>query len=257
VTANFLALYGCLFHVFHFTNFNHAPRLAMLVGLGLPVLGFLLACLVRRRAIARLIHARRVQDTTQLPRPSRWFPAVVAIGIASFLIPYLEIHPAHQGLLLVGAMGLITVLIVLAIHDVVLVMVDIAMVFERVTARLDQLLMPVISFLTFYALLVIVFACLYRIADMTAPAPQFMIDGEARRIVFVDALYFSVVCITTVGFGDIVPASLLVRTLTGLEIVCGIVMLLFGFSEVMRNADPDSDWHKTRQPHRQIERQSP
>ena len=30
------------------------------------------------------------------------------------------------------------------------------------------------------------------------------------------------------------------RALSGLEVVAGILMLLFGFSEIMRNAGPDS-----------------
>lgn len=33
---------------------------------------------------------------------------------------------------------------------------------------------------------------------------------------------------------------MLVRALSGTEIVCGILMLLFGFAEVMRSAGPDS-----------------
>ena len=61
------------------------------------------------------------------------------------------------------------------------------------------------------------------------------------RISFVDALYYSVVTITTLGFGDITPASMLVRALTGLEVVSGVLMLLFGFSEIMRSAGSDRD----------------
>jgi voltage-gated potassium channel len=138
-------------------------------------------------------------------------------------------------------MAVITLLVVIAVRDVVLVIIDIAMVFEGVTARLDRLVRPIMAFLTFYALLVVVFACLYRIADLTGRAPQFALHGSPARISFVDSLYYSVATITTQGFGDIAPTSLLVRALTGMQVVSGILMLLFGFSEIMRSAGSDSD----------------
>jgi voltage-gated potassium channel len=122
------------------------------------------------------------------------------------------------------------------VRDVILVMIDIAMVFEGVAARLDRLVRPMMAFVTFYGLLVVVFACLYRIADLTARVPQFTLHGEPARISFVDSLYYSVATITTLGFGDIAPASLLVRAITAMEVVSGILMLLFGFSEIMRSA---------------------
>ena len=57
---------------------------------------------------------------------------------------------------------------------------------------------------------------------------------------FSDALYFSVATISTIGYGDISPATALARGLAGLEVASGLLMLLFGFSEIMRNAGPDS-----------------
>jgi voltage-gated potassium channel len=108
-----------------------------------------------------------------------------------------------------------------------------------VAARIDRLVRPLMAFVTFYALLVVVFACLYRIADLTARTPQFSLHAAPARISFVDALYYSVATITTLGFGDIAPASNLVRAITAIEVVSGILMLLFGFSEIMRSAGGD------------------
>jgi hypothetical protein len=84
--------------------------------------------------------------------------------------------------------------------------------------------------------LVVVFACLYRIADLTTVTPQFALHAEPMRISFVDALYYSIATITTLGFGDIAPSSSLVRAITSLEVVSGLLMLLFGFSEIMRSS---------------------
>jgi voltage-gated potassium channel len=238
--ANFLAIYACVFEFFREANFADAPRPLTLVALALPVVGFLLTCFHRRRLVRALIRARRVRDLTHLPRLSRWLCATMIVGAASFALPRMTLEPMAQGLTLLAAMTVITLFIALSVRDVVLVMVDVAMVFESVAARLDRLIMPMMAFLTFYALLVVVFGCFYRIADLTTPVPQFALHGQPARISFVDAQYYSVATITTLGFGDIAPASLLVRALTGVEVVSGVLMLLFGFSEIMRSAGPDS-----------------
>ena len=166
------------------------------------------------------------------------------MGAASFALPRLELDAQDQGFALLAAMALVTLFVIASVRDVILVMIDIAMVFEGVAARLDRLVRPMMAFVTFYALLVVVFACLYRIADLTTPVPQFFLHAEPARISFVDALYYSVATITTLGFGDIAPTSMLVRAMTAIEVVSGVLMLLFGFSEIMRSASADSDGHR-------------
>lgn len=257
VTANLLAIYGCMFEFFRHANFDQGSRPAALVALLLPVVAFLIACLARRNDITRLIRARRRRKLDHLTGVSRWFWASMLVGAASFAVPQLRASPAEQDIYLLLAMALISGMVVLSLRDVVLVMVDIAMVFELVAQRVDKLLMPMVAFLTFYALMIVVFACLYRIADITTIAPQFMVGGEARRILFVEALHFSVVTMATVGYGDIVPTSMLVRALAGIEIISGVMMLLFGFSEIMRNAGPDSHLHRPRTPRRDSDTESP
>jgi len=257
VTANLLAIYACMFEFFRQANFPDSSRFAVLASLAMPVGAFLVACLARRHRITRLIHARRRRELSDLPKVSRWFLLTLVVGAASFAVPQTGATPTEQTLYLLIAMTLIAAVVVLSIQDVVLVMVDIATVFELVAGRLDRLLMPMMAFLSFYALLVIVFACLYRIADMTTVDPQFVVGGLARRITFVEALYFSVVTMATVGYGDISPVSMLVRALSGIEILAGLMMLLFGFSEVMRNAGPDSLLHGLQPQRRDSDPESP
>jgi voltage-gated potassium channel len=164
---------------------------------------------------------------------------MIAIGAASFALPRMQLDPVSQGIALLVGMALVTLSITISVRDVVLVMIDIAMVFEGVAARLDRLVRPLLAFVAFYSLLVLVFACVYRIADLTAREPQFALHALPARISFPDSLYYSVATITTLGFGDIAPTSMLVRALTGLEVVSGVLMLLFGFSEIMRSAGSD------------------
>ncbi len=232
--ANFLAVYACMFEFFRDANFHDAAEPFALVALGAPVAAFLLACIGRRRPIAAAIRARRAHEIRHLPRLSRWVPTVAVVGATSFALPRLHFDAGQQGLALLAAMALISAAIAYAVRDVVLLLIDVAVVFESVTHRLRRLVMPMMAFLTYYSLLVVVFACLYRIADLTAGGGQFSLHGARGGISFADALYFSIVTIATVGYGDITPDAPLVRGLAAIEVVLGVLLLLFGFSEIMR-----------------------
>jgi voltage-gated potassium channel len=238
--ANFLAIYACMFEFFRSANFAQAPVPFALLALALPVLGFLIGCFLHRRQVLAIIRAHRAREPQHLPRLTRWFIRTLVVGAASFALPQHALGPVAQGLTLLASMLVISAMVVLAVRDVVLVMIDVATVFESVTARLDRLVLPLMAFLTFYALIVVVFACLYRIADLTTPGPQFLVHAHPAQINFDDALYYSVAAITTLGFGDIAPLSYLTRALTGMEVVAGVVMLLFGFSEIMRGSGADT-----------------
>jgi len=86
----------------------------------------------------------------------------------------------------------------------------------------------------------VVFASLYRLAEMSLGTGQFVVRGAVTNISFADALYFSVITIATVGYGDITPVGPLVRGLASIEVVAGLLLLLFGFSEIMRTRNrPD------------------
>jgi len=237
--ANFLAIYACAFEFFRDANFPAASREFALGAVAMPVLGFLGACILQRRQVHSIIHARRIRELRHLPRVTSWMLGILAAGAASFAIPRLTLDPSQQGIALLLTMALVTLFVIMSVRDVILAMIDIAMVFESVASRLDRLVRPLMAFVTFYALLVVVFACLYRIADLTARGPQFSLHGEPARISFADALYYSIATITTLGFGDIAPSSHLARAITAVEVVSGILMLLFGFSEIMRSAGGD------------------
>ena len=237
--ANALAVYVCVFVYFRDANFGGASESASMLAVALPVTGFLIGCFARRRRVAASIHARRSHDVVHLPRLDRWIPMLAVVGAASFALPKFDVTDAAQGQILVGAMTIIAATVAYAARDVVVLLIDIALVFESVTVRLDRLLMPVMAFLTFYSLLVVVFACLYRIADLTLATPAFVVLGHPAHISFADALYFSVITIATVGYGDITPLGPLVRGLASVEVVLGLLLLLFGFSEIMRTSRRD------------------
>jgi voltage-gated potassium channel len=97
------------------------------------------------------------------------------------------------------------------------------------------LVKPAFAFLTFYSMMVVLFATLYRLLGRLDDAPTFLIDGIGRDPTFVESLYFSIVTVSTVGYGDIVPLTYAARIVVALQIVAGVLLLLFGFHALMRH----------------------
>ena len=54
---------------------------------------------------------------------------------------------------------------------------------------------------------------------------QFYVNGKVSMISFLDALYFSIVAFTTLGFGDITPATPWGKVAVAAEVVMGYLML--------------------------------
>jgi hypothetical protein len=80
------------------------------------------------------------------------------------------------------------------------------------------------------------FACMYV-------GRYFMISGQSCRLDFGDALYLSVVTLTTLGYGDIVPAAndAVSRLLVGAEALSGIVIIGALISILIQNATISTD----------------
>lgn len=78
-----------------------------------------------------------------------------------------------------------------------------------------------------YVLLVPVFACIYA----GLPDGQFRIpDGGTTD--FGSWIYYSIVTITTLGFGDYTPTAGLAQTVTAIEVMCGLIFLGFFLNAV-------------------------
>jgi voltage-gated potassium channel Kch len=234
--ATMQAGYMCVFVFFLDANFPRALPWQAQAGFVLPVAGFLAGALVRRRAIGQLLaatHPRRPRFDHML----RWGAPVAAIGAASFAVPDIDGSAAFEGWAFLAAMAAIALVVGLAARDVVTFILDTSAVFESFFAQVAHLAVPAFAFMTFWALLAIVFACLYRIADMTTAEPLFSIGGAPKRLEFAEALYFSVVTLATVGYGDIYPVGPLARLLSVAQIVAGLLLLIFGVNELIRYAE--------------------
>jgi voltage-gated potassium channel len=234
--ANFLGVYACIFIFLVTANFPVVQPWAIQVGFLLPVIAFQAGAVLRREHLQYIVQSRRVRDERHLGRTFIWLLPVSLIGALTFLVPPHVHDPATANALFLVAMGAISVVVVFASRDVATFLLDSGLLFEEFFQSAAQLLVPAFAFLTFYSMLVIVFACIYRIIDRFADGPQFLINGGAETITFAQALYFSIITVSTVGYGDVVPVSDSVRVIVAIQIVCGILLLLFGFTEIFTYA---------------------
>ena len=139
-------------------------------------------------------------------------------------------------------MVLVGLIVFTVSRDVAIFLVDTGLLFEEFFFRISQQVIPAFAFLTFYSLLVILFASAYQILSQYTSEPHFYVGGAPRALSFSESIYFSIVSMSTVGYGDIVPHSSLARLLASLEVICGFMLLLFGVSELLEYARE----HRTR-----------
>lgn len=243
--ANFLSIYACLFTFFVDTNFATASDWAIRVSFVLPIAAYIAGASLRRQEINRLVRHEDESRIHYAPRLFLWLLPVVAVGLATFVLPHSDYRPGTVSAFLILSMGLIAMMVFVLSRDVTAFLLETGLLFEAFFDQAYALLAPTLAFFTYYTFVVIVFGCLYRIIDRVIPGLHFTISGVSREINFLEALYFSIITLSTVGYGDLVPSSALVRALASLQIVIGVWLIIFGFSEVLRYAR-ERDWREQR-----------
>jgi len=233
-TANGLAMYACLYAVLGQAGFPDAPQWMRCLAFMLPILAFVVACWRRRAELSAF--AEEEADLAHLPRFARWLGVIGLVGAVSLSLPVNRMGHVGEGLALLSAMASIALISAIAVGDVVRLLVDIAVIFRTVTLRLTRLAVPIAAYSSLWALLSVVFGCLYRIADGVSNTPMFNGLHGPLRMTFSDAMHFSVVTLSTVGYGDIQPADDGIRVLASIQILMGQLLLLFGFYEIMRGS---------------------
>ncbi|WP_051244300.1 potassium channel family protein [Thalassobaculum salexigens] len=232
--ANAISVYACVYVSFLEARFAPTSRLIEVVAFLLPILGFALAVYLRRQGIRSVILSEHPRIETRFGRVFLWLLPVTAIGVLNFLVPLENWDVQQRGAWLLGAMSVIAMVIFFAGHSVAVFLVDTGLLFEDFYETAARLIKPAFAFLTFYSLITVVFAALYRLIDRLDGVDTFSFSGLARDIGFAESLYFSIVTLSTVGYGDIVPLTYAVRAVVAVQIVLGIILLLFGFQAVLR-----------------------
>ncbi|WP_193371548.1 potassium channel family protein [Pelagibius marinus] len=243
--ANFLSIYACLFTFFVESNFETASDWAIRISFVLPIAAFIAGVSLRREEINNLVRHEAESRVHYAPRLFLWLLPVFAVGLATFILPHKDYRPETISAFLLLSMGLIAVVVFVVSRDVTAFLLETGLLFEEFFDQAYALLAPTLAFFTYYSFVVVVFGCIYRIIDRVIPGAHFTVLGVDREITFLESLYFSIITLSTVGYGDLVPASFLVRAIASLQIVIGVWLIIFGFSEVLRYAR-ERDWREQR-----------
>ncbi len=236
--ANAIAVYACIFTFIVQANFPSAGAVVVAASFLLPIFSFVASVWWRRDAIRDIVdnvdvHTVRVR---RIGRGGAWLLPLAVAAATTFLVPLTEPTPIQTDVALFAAMLLVALFILSVSHDICVFLIDTGTLFDELFERMIQLIAPAFAFLTLYSLTVIVFAAIYRIIDRFSVAPNFLIDGRLGDLTFNEALYFSLVTISTVGYGDIYPHSDVVRLVASIEIITGVLLLVFGLYEIMNFA---------------------
>lgn len=231
--ANALGVYACIFQFFVESNFRSVSLPAIEVGFAIPILAFIAGAQIRRARIRAVLELAESEGGRGVAGTLSWLIPVAAIGAATFTVPDLVLSQVGLDALFIGAMTVIGAVVFAVSPGVSAFLIDTGLLFEEFFGRISQLAAAAFAFLTFYSVIVIVFAGLYRVLDKLSGTPHFSVHGVARDITYAESLYFSIVTMATVGYGDITPMTDLARLIAAVEVVMGVMLLLFGFSEIM------------------------
>ena len=205
----------------------------------LPLAALVLGVWQRREELARRLAAKGRPERL-LVRGLGWLVAATLILFTTGQIAIAqESVIGHSVPLFIGMLA-ISVLVYLVIVDLMLLLAATGHLFVVFVRRMLRRVVPVFSFLVVYSFLVMGFGTFYAILDSMAGRPQFSVMGSVRPIEFSEAIYFSMVTLSTIGYGDIVPVTSLAQTFVMLEVMFGVVLLLFAFAEIA-SYDPDAE----------------
>jgi voltage-gated potassium channel len=236
VFGNLLALYMGLFSLLAESNFDDVSAWALLVGYSLPVACFLLGSLLYKRDIARMVDNAGLNRMGEGSIPVAWLVPIAALVLSSFYAERLPPDLLSPDWVFLSMMGVTAIVVLVMARQVCAFIVYTGQVFEGFFHRLRALAVPAFVFLTLYSVLVMVFGGVYRLASYLSPEALFVVAGEPRTLEFGEALYFSIVTLSTVGYGDIAPLTTEMRLLVSVQIVMGVLLMLFGVAEIIGHA---------------------
>jgi voltage-gated potassium channel len=231
--ANLIAVYAAIFSLFVEEVFSGVDPLLLALGFSLPIFAFVAGCWFRREQVRAVVAHPALRSERRMLGAFLWLFPTFIVGGGVLLLSRVAEPMANTGMALIGAMALIGLIVFTVSRDVAIFLVDAGLLFEEFFFRIQRLVIPAFAFLTFYSLLIILFASAYHILSQYTGSAHFYVTGAPRPLSFSESIYFSIISISTVGYGDIVPHSSLARLLASIEVVCGFMLLLFGVSELL------------------------
>ena len=234
IFANAITIYLCFFTFFVESLFVGVERTGVAAGFLMPPAAFLLGTVLRRHDIRAIIDSNDRGNEAEFVRSFIWMLPIIAIGIFAFVVHQNSHLTADllESFFLVE-MFIISVIVVFASKDFALLLMTTGLVFKDFFSANAGLIKPAFAFFTFYSLNIVIFAAIYRIIDHISIVQHFYVRGELRDLTFVESLYFSMVTISTLGYGDIIPATNAIRFIVGAQTFLGTLLFFFGVHAIL------------------------
>jgi voltage-gated potassium channel len=211
--TNLVAVYASIFAFFVEQLFGQIGPATAGFGFCLPLLSFVIGCWFRRADIKAVIERPEIRGGPALYGALGWLLPVFLVGGALFILSSLSEDLVNTSVVFLFAMLAIGLIVIAVSRDVAIFLVDAGLLFEEFFQRMSKLAVPAFAFLTFYALLVILFASIFSIVSQFSTEEHFRVGSVPKSLSFSEAIHFSIVTISTV--------------------ICGVMLLLFCVSELI------------------------
>ena len=240
--ANSLAIYTIVYFFLVEANFPRIREWVSVLGYLLPIYMFLAGVWWRRDAIREASQSEDFRRARFQGRLFIWLLPVCIVAALTFLVPGVKLESSGSDIVFLALVAGVSLFVMVISRQICLFLIDTGVLFDHLFVQMSRLGRPAFAFFTLYSFSVIVFAMIYRIMDRVTESSIFLIEGQPGAISFTESLYFSLITMSTVGYGDITPASEALRVVVGIEVMVGIMLFLFGFAEIMRYArNPDAE----------------
>ena len=234
--ANSLAIYTIVYFFLVEANFPRLREWVSVLGYLLPIYMFLAGVWWRRDAIREASQSEDFRRARFQGRLFIWLLPVCIVAALTFLVPGVKLESSGSDIVFLALVAGVSLFVMVISRQICLFLIDTGVLFDHLFVQMSRLGRPAFAFFTLYSFSVIVFAMIYRIMDRVTESSIFLIEGQPGAISFTESLYFSLITMSTVGYGDITPASEALRVVVGIEVMVGIMLFLFGFAEIMRYA---------------------
>lgn len=234
IFANMITIYLCLFTFFVESLFQGLPPRFIAVGFLLPLAGFLGGAIFRRWEIQGIIQSQVYLDEARFIRSFLWLVPIMVVGVLAFILH--ESHENTPGQLkefFLMEMSVIAVIAFLASRDFTLMLIDTGVLFGDFFKDNSRLIKPAFAFFIFYSMNIIIFAGIYKTIGHLSTVHHFTVRGVGRDLTFIESLYFSLVTLSTLGYGDIVPVTNGIRLVVGLQTFIGTLLFFFGVHAIL------------------------
>ena len=182
--ANLIAVYAAIFSLFVGKIFAGVDASVLGIGFCLPVFFFVAGCWLRQDEVRAVVAHPHIRSERRLFAALVWLVPITLVGGTVFLLSHLAATIANTDLVLLVAMTVIGLIVLAVSRDVAIFLVDAGLLFEEFFARIARLVIPAFAFLTFYSLLVILFASAYRILSAYTGGPHFYVGDAPHALSF-------------------------------------------------------------------------